>query len=308
MIHTSLWSGIIPQSFPNQQGGKNPTASVRSELFTLRTAPAGANETEPSLASTRSVSPLAARTGYNIRSVPQTETVPTTSWREWLETLRPEVRDLIYSHPNDFLREQLASLTVEDRAWMVIQIEEFNAWWAKMEPIQKRLMALGAEMDMSLAHFGVCFEHPPVIVAAFRCPEGGEDRLVTILADGTKLMVDVPPGFADKDAQEFIDKILDELLERRPEFNKTESPLEAIREFLEKKLAGLGVPITEGAVVPLQEWLETLRPELQEFICANMDDVWQNHLENLDAAGRVELMATAEETMVFLSQTQSSHY
>jgi len=79
---------------------------------------------------------------------------------------------------------------------------------------------------------------------------------------------------------------------------RTLSPLQTYT-----RLNSHNIPLSETKTTPpLQEWLSTLKPEVRDLISANMDETWQKHLEGLDTNGRVELVAVAEETLVFLRE------
>ncbi|MCL2189699.1 MAG: hypothetical protein FWC16_12050 [Defluviitaleaceae bacterium] len=227
---TTIWGNFTTRNYRIEK----PTApSLQREKFiTARQIPPNA----PATQANRSIHPLQQNTRIDSYNIP-VETPPNKPWYAWLETLRPEVRDLIYSHPDDFLRTQLANLSEEGRAQMVAQVEDFIVFEAKMLPIHERLTALAESMGMELALFSVDFEPPQLILAAFRCPNGGEDKFVSILADGTKLFTNLPPGFADKHGNNFMNEIINDLLQQREGINQSFSPNTRLREFFEQRFA-----------------------------------------------------------------------
>ena len=134
------------------------------------------------------------------------------SHEEWLETLSPDVLWRLSLHHDD---EYISNLDSAGRFYFScgVRLQDSKDMFGYIDQVSQAMKELGESMGMEWVGTRGSYYPHDVLIASFRCPNGGSDRIVTIFADGTKLFTDVAPGFAHEGFNDFANDILNELMQ-----------------------------------------------------------------------------------------------
>jgi len=250
MINAAVWNNFSVRDYRANTAAVNSVASPqRDELFALRPSPPPVPGVEPGR-SARSFPQFTRINGHSIPRVqlplyaepfiPEKHCTAHLTHEEWMETLSPEIRRRLDSHGN---AEHLAHLDSEARFHISCSVK--HHYHAKIDEylarLNEALESLGQSMGMIFMGAATQFFPPPqVSIASFQCPDGGPDRIVTILECGAKIFTDVPPGFVTDKFQDFVNDILNELMQLINENGALSNS--QVRSFFERRFDELFPP------------------------------------------------------------------
>ena len=133
------------------------------------------------------------------------------SHEEWMDTLDDEVRRRLDSHGN---AEHLSHLSSECRFHIATRVElEIELGIAEYhESVLNAFINMAESMGLVLSGLDGSIYPVRYDMAHFKCPDGGDGKMVVVLADGRKIFANVPPDFSQEDFRR-LDKRIQQLMQ-----------------------------------------------------------------------------------------------